>query len=123
MIEQLLYDKYAVSVVTGENYGSQDASKILTKLLKYSGGKLSGKIVCNVPFNSNLLNKKLERKIKSLANKIFVDINRNRKYRIQSLVQKIIFKFGIKSFVKSKGDKYNGVVKKWREHHIIKNKF
>ncbi|MDE7424879.1 MAG: flavodoxin family protein [Lachnospiraceae bacterium] len=123
VIEQLLYDKYVVSVVTGENYGSQDASKILTKLLKYSGGKLSGKIVCNVPFNSNHLNKKVQMKINYLADKIFVDISQKRKYRIQSLVQKIIFKFGIESFVKSKGEKYNGVVKRWREHHIIKNKF
>lgn len=123
VIEQLLYNKYTISVVTGENYGSRDTSKILTKLLKYSGGKLSGKIIYNLPFNSNPLNAKVERKINYLADKIFVDISQKRKYRIQSLVQKIIFKFGIESFVKSKGEKYNGVVKRWKEHHIIENKF
>lgn len=53
VIEQLLYDKYAVSVATGENYGSNDTSKILNKLLQYSGAALSGKIVHNLPFNSN----------------------------------------------------------------------
>lgn len=117
LIEQLLYGKYTISVVTGENYGSWDTSKILTKLLKYSGGKLSGKIICNIPFNSNPLNAKVEKKINYFADKIFVDISQKRKYRIQSLIHKIIFKYGIESFVKTKGEEYNGVVKKWRLNH------
>lgn len=118
VIEQLLYNKYAISVVTGENYGSKDTSKILTKLLKYSGGKVSGKIVLNVPFNNNPLNTKMERKINYLADKIFTDISQKKEYKIQMLVHKIIFNFGIKPFVKKKGEKYNGVVKRWREHSI-----
>lgn len=118
VIEQLLYNKYAISVVTGENYGSRDTSKILTKLLKYSGGKLSGKIVYNVRFN-NPLNAKVEEKINYLADKMFTDIIRKKEYKIQMLVHKIIFNFGIKPFVKKKGEKYKGVLKWWREHSII----
>lgn len=123
VMEQLLYNKYTISVVTGENYGSRDTSKILTKLLKYSGGKISGKIVYNVPFNSNLLNAKIERKINYLADKIFADISKKKEYKIQLFLHNIIFYFGIKPFVKKKGEKYNGVVKRWREYHIIENKF
>ena len=41
VIEQLLHGKYAVSVATGENYGSGDTSKILTKLLAYSGAAIN----------------------------------------------------------------------------------
>lgn len=119
VIEQLLYNKYTISVVTGENYGSRDTSKILTKLLKYSGGKISGKIVYNVPFNNNPLNAKVERKINYLADKIFADISQKKEYKIQSFVHDIIFYFGIKSFVKKKGERYNGVLKRWREHFII----
>ena len=121
VIEQLLHDKYAISVVTGENYGSRDTSKILRKLLKYSGAKISGKIIYNVPFNSRLLDEKLEKKIYYLTNKMYVDINWKREYKIQTFVHKIIF--GIKTFVKRKGEKYSGVLEKWKEQDIIKEAY
>ena len=72
VIEQLLYDKYAISVVTGENYGSGDTDKVLTKLLKYSGARLTGNLIYNLPFNDDPNNDyKLKRRILHLADIFF----------------------------------------------------
>lgn len=118
VIEQILYGKYAVSVVTGENYGSSDTSGILIKLLKYSGAKLSGKIVCNLPFGGNL-SKKFSGRIDSVADKLFGDISSGKAYYFQSIIHKIIFSVGIKPFVEKKGEGYGGVVSKWEKIGII----
>lgn len=121
VIEQLLHNKYAISVVTGENYGSGDTSKILTKLLKYSGAKISGKIIYNLPFNSNPINKKLASKAHRLSDNLYSDIIKRKSYLFQTLIHSVIFSVGIKPFVKSKGESYNGVVFKWKNKKIISN--
>ena len=119
VIEQLLHNKYAISVVTGENYGSSDASKILTKLLKYSGAKISGKIVLNLPFNSSIQNvEKIDKRISFLAEKFSKDIHNKTSYLFQWVVHKIIFNFGIKPFVMKKGNDYIGVIEKWNSINI-----
>lgn len=51
VIEQLLYKKCAMSVVTYENYGGKDASKILDRLLLYSGAKISDSLCMKIPFS------------------------------------------------------------------------
>lgn len=123
VIEQLLHNKYAISVVTGENYGSGDTSKILTKLLKYSGAKMSGKIVYNLPFNSNPVNNKsVLNKAFDLSDKLCSDIIKRKKYLIQTIIHNMIFYVGIKSFVKSKGESYKGVVSKWKRYQVIVDK-
>lgn len=122
VIEQLLNNKYAVSVVTGENYGSSDTSKILTKLLKYSGAKMSGKIVYNLPFNSNPVNNSVLNKAFDLSDKLCSDIIKRKKYLIQTIIHNMIFYVGIKSFVKSKGESYKGVVSKWKRYQVIVDK-
>lgn len=123
VIEQLLHGKYAISIAIGENYGSNNTSKILTKLLKYSGAKLSGKIIYNLPFSDNPnSNRKLEKQLRLLSNRIFNDIKTQKKYFVQSMLHKIIFSVGIKSFVKSKGQSYNGVVNRWENNHVVTGK-
>lgn len=124
VIEQLLHNKYAVSVATGENYGSSDTSKILTKLLKYSGARISGKIIYNLPFNSNPCdNKKLENNLCRLSNRFYADILKRKKYLLQSIIHRIVFTIGIKSFVKRKGESYNGVMAKWKRYGIVSSDF
>lgn len=119
VIEQLLHNKYAISVVTGENYGSSDASKALTKLLKYSGAKLSGKIVYNLPFNDNpSSNHRLTKKINCLTDKIYNDIKQQKKYFFQHLIHKTVFTVGIKPFVIRKGESYEGVLSRWNKTGI-----
>ncbi len=119
VIEQLLYGKYAISVATGENYGSKDTSKILNKLLQYSGAVLSGKMVLNLPFNSTPQNSSIEKRLNLLAEKLYADIKGKKKYLFQLIIHKIIFFIGIKPFVMSKGKQYQGVVAKWNNSHAV----
>lgn len=113
MIEQLLHNKYAISIVIGENYGIRDTSKILTKLLKYSEAKISGKIIYDLPFNSNPISvKKLVGKINCFSEKLFYDIINRKEYLLQTIIHNVIFSVGIKAFVKIKGESYNGIVSK-----------
>ena len=118
VIEQLLHGKYAVSVVTGENYGSADAGNILTKLLKFSGAKMSGKIVFDLPFGSDVPDR-LSGRINNVTDRLFDDIRTGRGYIFQSLVHKIIFSIGIKPFVEKKGDSYSGVISRWKKYGVI----
>lgn len=118
VIEQLLNNKYAISVSTGENYGSRDTSKIINQLLQYSGASLTGKIVYNTPFNSKVNNERLDKKISKMSKSLYLGIKHKKKYIVQDIKHKVIFNFGIKSFVKEKGDKYQGVIKKWEAMDI-----
>ena len=115
VIEQLLHNQYAITVATGENYGSKDTSKILNKLVSYSGAKISKKIVYNAAFNSKNIQ---EEKIKKAADKLFNDIKNKKNYPIQNLIHKIILKVGIIPLIKRKGTNYQGVVDKWKKKNI-----
>ena len=122
VIEQLLRGKYCVTVATGENYGSKDAGKILDKLVLYSGGSLVERIVVNAPFNFIRLGAKTSPKIEGLVSKagakIYDAVRRQKKYPLQALYHMIIFGLGIKPFVLRKGDKYQGVINKWKGETI-----
>lgn len=123
VIEQLLHNKYAISVVTGENYGRRDTSKFLKKLLKYSGAKISGNIIHNLPFNENPdTNNKLKTKISYLADKMYNDIEKKKKYLLQYIFQKVTFAIGIKPFVTRKGESYKAVLSRWKKYQIITDK-
>ncbi len=77
VIEQLLFRKYAVSVSTYENYGGKDTSKILNRLLSYSGATISNSLFIKVPFNTNpLSNSKTQNKVNRAMDKFYNDIYR-----------------------------------------------
>lgn len=118
VIEQLLRDKYAVTVTTGVNYGSSDANKILRSLMQYSGASVSGSIVCNVPFNSDPCNDKMKSKIHRLSERLYSDIKHRRTYPLQKAFHGIIFSMGIRPFVLSQGEAYQGVLDKWKTYGI-----
>lgn len=87
----------------------------MTKLLKYSGAQLSGKIKYNLPFNQNPCdNYRLTKKIYSLTDKMYRDIKRQKKYIFQYMIHKVVFAAGIKPFVIRKGDSYKGVLLRWK---------
>ena len=123
VIEQLLRGKYCVTVATGENYGSKDASKVLNKLVLYSGGKITGKIVYNAPFNIVTHGLESIQKSNYLAQRVGLGLHeaviRQKRYPLQTLYHKIIFELGIKPFVLRKGEKYNGVINKWKGETVL----
>lgn len=117
VIEQLLNGKYCVTVTTGENYGNRDAAKVLKNLVLYSGGALVKNLVFNAPFNSGMTDS-YEKLASDAAHKLFEAISSNKKYPFQSALHKVVFSVGIRPFVNRKGEKYHGVVAKWKEYGI-----
>lgn len=121
VMEQLLHGKYAISVTTYENYGGRDTTKIINKLLSYSGAKICGSIVLRNKFNENPMeNVRVRKRIKKVVNSFYGDIVERRRYIIQGLIHSIVFKMGIQPFVKRKGLEYTGVIKHWKNHKIVR---
>lgn len=120
IIEQLLHEKYGISVTTYENYGGRDSAKILNKILLYSGAAISGTIISRNQFNSNPLEHvHLRKNIQKIVQRFYDDISGKRKYLFQNIWHFIIFRIGIKSFVLQKGPQYEGVISHWRKRNIM----
>ena len=117
VIEQLLNGKYCVTVTTGENYGSRDAARVLKNLVLYSGGKLVKNMIVNAPFNGGVP-VAVEKRAERAGRKLFRAVSRHKKYSLQSVFHRVIFSFGIRPFVMKKGEKYHGVVAKWKEYGV-----
>lgn len=110
VIEQLLHNKYALTVATGENYGSSTTSKVLRDLMLYSDARISSGIVTNAPFGSSVTDRE---SICSKADRLYDDIDKKRPHTLQSMIHRIIFSFGIAPFVRKKGELYKGVTDRW----------
>ena len=117
VIEQLLNGKYCVTVTAGENYGSRDAARVLKNLVLYSGGKLVKNMIVNAPFNGDVP-VAVEKRAERAGRKLFRAVSRHKKYSLQSVFHRVIFSFGIRPFVMKKGEKYHGVVAKWKEYGV-----
>lgn len=116
VIEQLLKDKYCVSVATGENYGSMKTSRILNDLILYSGGYISDSVIIDAPFNDiDPVLKKTDRLSSRSADRMYRAILKHKIYPLQEIFHRIIFFVGIKPFVLKKGKDYDGVTNRWQD--------
>lgn len=121
VIEQLLNNQFALCVTTYENYGGNEASKVLKSLVTLSGASLCGAIVQKLPFNGDCSsNYKLNTKISRYAIKLYKEINRQKLHPLQKLKHKSVINIGLKPFILRKGNKYNGVLKRWSEIGLLK---
>ena len=118
VIEQLLHGKYAVSVATYENYGGRDTTKILNRLLTYSGARLSGAMCVKHPFSAPL-RPETEAAAQEMARRLYTDIQTRRAYFFQRMKHKIIFRVGILPFVQRKGSEKAGVLRRYRDLKLI----
>lgn len=119
VMEQLLHGKYALNVVTYEHYGGKDTLNILHKLVSYSGANISGNILLKTPFSTNTnLSMKTEKMIQKATDRIYHDIKTKHNYHVQTWKRSIIFHLGIRPFVSSKGQAYEGVLRRWKHKHI-----
>ena len=119
VMEQLLYQKYAMSVVTYENYGGKDTSKILNKLLSYSGAILCRSLIIKNTFSVNpLKDKKIKDYVTIRMDNFYRDLSKHRKPKYQSIKHFIIFRFGIFPFVLGKAEKYQGVIDTWKKNGV-----
>ena len=119
VMEQSLYKKYAMSVVTYENYGGKDTSKILNKFLSYSGAVITGSLVIKNSFSHNPLeSRRLQEYISKETKNFYEGLLNQKKPTIQLLKHFFILQYGIVPFVKKKGSDYSGVVCAWKKHGI-----
>ena len=115
IFEQSLYRKYALGVITSENYGSSAAAAILKRIFMYSGAYISSMVKHKLPFSSspdfeNDVVKQFEQK----AERLYQDIKNQRVFPYQKIFHKIILNIGIKPFVTKKGACYQGVINRWK---------
>ena len=120
VIEQLMKDKYTIGIVTYENAEGGVVAKALKKLFIFSGAKSFDRIVVKLPFNTNPLeNPRIKSKIKSKSDKLYKAItNQNAPCLINTIINFVVFNFGIKPFVLKKGEKYRGVLEHWKKRNI-----
>lgn len=119
VMEQLLKGKYAMSVVTYENYGGSSTTRILKEILLFSGAKISNTITSKTAFNSNPPeNPEIQKEIHLKSLKFYRSIQKKRWHLAQHIMHAFIFHFGIKPFVLKKGELYHGVVKHWATQKI-----
>lgn len=120
VIEQLLYGKPCITVVTGENYGNRSALKVLNNLVLYSGGKIGDHILLKIPFNGiSGMEKAITRKTFRSSERLIWEIKGKKKHPVQCFCHGIIFRLGIQPFVMKKGAAYAGVVRRWKERGIV----
>lgn len=115
VIEQLLHDKYCVTVATGENYGNKNTSKILKNLVLYSGGKICDNITFNVPFNDiDFVRDKLKHRCRQSSKKILASLKGKKRFPLQTVIHNIVLTIGLRPLIKRKGALYQGVIDKWK---------
>ena len=112
VIEQLLYNKFCITVSTGENYGYRKTLRILNELVLYSGGYICGSIAVKTPFAESF---PINDKTKRLCCRTSRNLILCRRSLLQSIAHNIIFRFGIRPFVYKKGPAYQGVIDRWEE--------
>lgn len=119
VMEQLLYRKYAMGVVTYENYGGKDTAKILKRLLAYSGAYVTGSLVIKNSFSQNPLeNKRIQKHITRETKNYYAGLSKKKLLKFQFLKHFLIFRYGILPFVERKGEDYSGVVNRWKKNGI-----
>ena len=119
VLEQLLKGKHAIGVITYENAGGGSAWSALKTLFVFSGAKTTDKLVIKVPFNSDPVeNNKVKRQIKNKATKLHSSIQNNISSPINKITQFFVLNFGIKPFVKKKGQAYRGVLQHWQAREV-----
>ena len=78
--------------------------------------------IFKMQIKSSKCRQNLDANIHCLANKagqkLYEAISRKKRYPLQDLYHKVVFEFGIKPFVKRKGESYNGVIAKWKGMEI-----
>jgi len=120
VFEQLLKGKYTVGVVTYENIGGGAALKALKKLFILSGAKRFDKLIVKLPFNADpIANPGIKARIKKKSDALYRSIEEKKVANVgNAIINFVGMRFGIKPFVRRKGDQYAGVKKHWDKRGI-----
>lgn len=121
IVEQSLYRKYAIGIITSENYGGSAAASVLRNVFSFSGAYVTSMVQHKLPF-SNLpkFSPKTRKKFERKAERLYKDIKGSRRYFLQKLVHNFVFYVGLKLFVLKKGNQYQGVIENWKRLSLLR---
>lgn len=93
----------------------------LEMYLFFSGAFITSIIKHKLPFsNSPQLDLKTTKGFEVKAERFYHDIKYKRQYFLQKMIHDLIFYLGIKPFVLKKGNKYQGVINRWKKLSLHK---
>ena len=120
VFEQLLRNKPCFSVVTYENYGGRAALRVISKLIRFSGGAVSCEYVLKLNRIDTVLNSERNARIKKLCLKFLAKTKqKNPLSFFEKILRYIVFHIGIKPHVMKNKSRYKGAADKWIKHGII----
>ena len=120
VFEQLLKNKACFSVVTYENFGGKQAQKIITDLIRFSGGAVSCKYLVKLNHGDRAINDARNEKIARLSRKFLLAVKRKNPLSIYEKILSLgAFHIGIKPHAFRNKSRYEGVVNRWIEKGYI----
>jgi len=118
---QGLRNKACFPVVTYENYGGEKVLKILSDLIRNSGGAVSCKLVYKNKKREKALSGSENEQIEMLCGKLLSRAKReNPLSLIERLLATVIFNMGIKPHAFRHEEQFAGIIDRWIKQGLIK---
>jgi len=121
VIEQLLKNVHTIGVVTYENADGRAVRKALRKLFVLSGAKHAGDMMVKLPFNQDPMeSERIQRQVGVRCRRLYDGIQKGAPGGAWNrLLHAAAFRFGIRPFVRKKGEAFQGVLEHWKERGIL----
>lgn len=119
-MEQLLYRKPCINIVTFENAMGIKTLKIMQEMVMHAGGYNVGSLVLKNNFNNDPLNEKRKYKIKKMTNKFIQKIKKNKPPLFSIIFSRIAINIILKPFILKNKEHNQGIINSWIEKRIIK---
>ncbi|MCL2441721.1 MAG: flavodoxin family protein [Treponema sp.] len=119
-MEQLLYRKPCITLVTYENLMGHKTTNILKEMVSNAGGYTVSLLTIKNEFNNDPLTRKNKAKIERASSNLVRKIVRNKPPLFSLLYTKIAINFFLKPFVFKNKEKFKGIIDSWAEKKLIK---
>ena len=120
LVEQLLKNKPCITLTTYENAEGGAALSILKKLVRVSGGYISGSLKIKVEHNKNPIDSTTTHKLKIITERFYKDLQRAKKHRLGGgILNYIAFHFVLKPHAIRNKARYNGIIERWTDKGLI----
>ncbi|MCL2800809.1 MAG: flavodoxin family protein [Treponema sp.] len=119
-MEQLLYRKPCVAIVTYENLMGHKTTNILKEMVRNAGGYTVSSLTIKNTFNNDPLISKNRAKIERAGSNLVRKIVRNKPPLFSLLYSIIAINFFLKPFVFKNKENYKGIIDSWVEKKLIK---
>lgn len=117
IFEQLLRNKACFSVVTYENVGGKAAQKVITELIRFSGGAAAVRYSKRLKHGSNAIDEKATTVLKLDCAKFLRQIHKPVSLSMPEMVMRyFVFNFGLKPHAMKNLPRYQAVVDGWLAH-------